>query len=452
MKRFNDIFMQLATRTDISVVWNDFLTYSIQMLSGSEIELLYQYTERELQLFGHLFNYWQELTKQLIEKHGYYDFCGVFYEKYILASEKSSNKGQFFTPQTICDLLTYTCPTNKKVVYDPACGSGRMGLSYYQVNPNFQFIGEDLDETACKMTVLNMYSHMINGSVNWINTLTREHHCTWIIEDELIRISDTPTPLEYDLCLANPPYGVKWESTKDMLKDRRFHDYGVLAPKSKGDFAFIQHSLHYLKEKGQACIVLPHGVLFRGQKEGTIREYIINHNWLDAVIGLPSNLFEGTSIPVALLIFKKDRIKTDVFFIDGSKLFEKAKKTNYMTPEHVDEIVNVYLARENVDKFSFVAELEYIKENDYNCNIPRYVDTFEEEEEIDIKKLIQDMEWNCDEQIRINHELKDYFTELELTTTQFDKEIERLEDTKETVIKEAKTIVQTSLDSFMGIG
>jgi type I restriction enzyme M protein len=451
MRKFNDLFMQIATRTEISVVWNDFLSYTIQRLSGSEIELLYQYTKRELQLLEHLFNYWKELTQRLIEEHGYYDFCGVFYEEYILATEKSSNKGQFFTPQIICDLLTYTCPTDKKVVYDPACGSGRMGLSYYQVNPNFQFIGEDLDETACKMTVLNMYSHMINGSVNWINTLTREHHCTWIIEDELIHVSDEPTPLEYDLCLANPPYGVKWEGTRDMLKDKRFHEYGVLAPKSKGDYAFIQHSLYYLTDKGQACIVLPHGVLFRGQKEGVIREYIINHNWLDSIIGLPSNLFEGTSIPVALLIFKKGRVKKDVFFIDASKLYEKDRKTNYMTRDHVDKIVDTYLLRENVDKFSFVANLEYIQDNGYNCNIPRYVDTFEEEEEVDIKKLIQDMEWNCDEQIKINHQLKDYFSELEMQTTQFDKEIKRLEDTKETVLTEAKTIVQTSLDSFMGL-
>lgn len=451
MKKFYDLFMKIAPRTDISVVWNDFLNYSIQILSGSEIKLLYQYTDKEMQLFNDLFNYWQELTRTLIEEHGYYDFCGIFYEKYILASEKSSNKGQFFTPQIMCDLLTYTCPTNKKVVYDPACGSGRMALSYYQVNPNFKFIGEDLDETACKMTVLNMYSHMIYGSVNWINTLTREHFCTWIIEDELIRISDEPTPLKFDLCLANPPYGVKWEGTKNFLKDERFHDYGVLAPKSKGDYAFIQHCLHYLTEKGQACIVLPHGVLFRGQKEGTIREYIINHNWLDSVIGLPANLFEGTNIPVALLIFKKDRIKEDVFFIDASKLYEKAKKTNYMTKDHVNKIVDTYFTRKTIDKFSFVATPDFIKDNSYNCNIPRYVDTFEEEEEVDIKKLIQDMEWNCDEQIKVNNELKFYFKELNLVTTQFDKEIERLEDTKETVLKEAKTIVQSSLDNFLGL-
>jgi len=451
MNRFNELFMQIAERTDISVVWNDFLTYSIQILSGSEIELLYNYTDKELQLFKQLFDYWQELTKELINKHGYYDFMGVYYEKYILATDKSANKGQFFTPQTICDLLTYTCPTDKKTVYDPACGSGRMGLSYYQVNPNFKFIGEDLDETACKMTVLNMYSHMINGAVNWINTLTREHFQTWIVEDEMIKLQDEPFHLEYDLCLGNPPYGVKWDRTDDFLKDERFKEYGYLAPKSKGDFAFIQHSLHYLEDKGQACLVLPHGVLFRGQKEGKIREYIIDNNWLDAVIGLPANLFEGTSIPTVLLIFKKGRVKQDIFFIDGSKLFEKAKKTNYMTQEHVDEIINTYLTREDVDKFSSSANLEFIQDNDYNCNIPRYVDTFEEEEQVDIKQLIQDMEWNCDEQIRINKELKSYFGELEIVNTQFDKEIERLEDTKETVIKEAKKIVQSSLDAFIGV-
>ena len=449
MKKFNDLFMQISERTDISVVWNDFLTYCIQILSGYEIELLYTYTDKEMKLFNELFEYWQELTKELINKHGYYDFMGVYYEKYILATDKSSNKGQFLTPQSICDLLTYVSPTDKKIVYDPACGSGRMALSYYQVNHNFQFIGEDLDETACKMTVLNMYSHGINGAVNWINTLTREHHKTWIINDWRIELSDSPVELEYDLCLGNPPYGVKWDVNKDYLKDERFKEYGCLPPKSKGDFAFIQHSLHYLMEKGQACLILPHGVLFRGQKEGKIREYIINHNWLDAVIGLPSNLFDGTTIPVCLLIFKKNRIKNDTIFIDASKLYEKDKKINYMTPEHVDEIVNTYLTRKNVDKFSFIANLEFIKDNYYNCNIPRYVDTFEEEDEVDIEKLIQDLELNCDEQIKVNHELKSYFSELELVTTQFDKEIERLEDTKETVLTEAKTIVQSSLDNFI---
>ena len=431
------------------MVWNDFLNYSIQKLSDSEINLLYEYSQRELQLMEHLFNYWQELTKELIKKHNYYDFCGIFYEKYILAADKSANKGQFFTPQIICDLLTYTAPNDKKIVYDPACGSGRMGLSYYQVNPNFKFIGEDLDETACKMTVLNMYSHGINGSVNWINTLTREHFCTWIIEDGLIKITDEPALLKYDLCLANPPYGVKWEGTKNYLKDKRFHEYGNLAPKSKGDFAFIQHSLHYLVEKGQCNMVLPHGVLFRGQKEGKIREYIINHNWLDAVIGLPSNLFYGTSIPVCLIIFKKDRVKQDTIFIDASKSYKSAKKMNYMTQEHIDDIINVYLARNNVDKFSFTADLDFIQDNDYNCNIPRYVDTFEEEDEVDLKQLIQDMEWNCDEQIKVNHELKSYFEELEICNTQFDKEIERLEDTKQTVIKEAKRLAQSTLDIFI---
>ena len=314
-----------------------------------------------------------------------------------------------------------------------------------------QKLFEDLDETACKMAVLNLYSHSIQGSVNWINTLTREYFCTWIISKDKITISDKPSELNYDLVLANPPYGVKWDSSKILKRDERFNEYGYVAPKSKGDFAFIQHSLHYLKSKGQACIVLPHGVLFRGQTEGKIRQYIIENNWLDSVIGLPANLFEGTNIPVCLLIFKKDRSKKDVFFIDASKLYEKEKKTNIMTPSYVDEIINAYLERKNVDKFTFKASPDYIKENDYNLNIPRYVDTFEEEPEIDFKRLVQDMEWNCDEQIKINHQLKGYFEELEFVTTIFDKEIERLEDTKNTVLKEANELVQSSLDSFLGL-
>src|SRR5699024_4881446 len=192
---------------------------------------------------------------------------------------------------------------------------------------------------------------------------------------------------------ANPPYSAKWSGDASFLDDDRFSDYGKLAPKSKADFAFIQHMVHYLDDNGTMAVVLPHGVLFRGAEEGTIRKYLIeNKNYLDAVIGLPANIFYGTSIPTCILVFKKNRqTDDDVLFIDASHTFEKGKNQNHLRDEDVEKILETYRNRETVDKYSYAATLEEIEENDYNLNIPRYVDTFEEEEPVDLEKVQRDI-------------------------------------------------------------
>jgi type I restriction enzyme M protein len=173
------------------------------------------------------------------------------------------------------------------------------------------------------------------------------------------------------------------------MTDDRFSEYGKLAPSSKADFAFIQHMLYHLAENGVMAVVMPHGVLFRGAAEGHIRKYLIEEkNYLDAVIGLPANIFYGTSIPTCILVFKKCKEHPDdILFIDASQHYEKVKTQNYLRDEDVDRIVDTFSKRITIDKYSYVASLGEVRENDYNLNIPRYVDTFEEEEPVDISAV-----------------------------------------------------------------
>lgn len=215
--------------------------------------------------------------------------------------------------------------------------------------------------------------------------------------------------------VANPPYSTPWNPKAELLKyDNRFKDYGKLAPKSKADFAFIQHMVHYLDDEGTMAVVLPHGVLFRGAAEGVIRKYLIEEkNYLDAVIGLPANIFYGTSIPTCILVFRKCRkLDQDVLFIDASNEFEKGKNQNNLTDEHVEKIINTYTNRETIDKYSHTASLEEIAENDYNLNIPRYVDTFEEEEPIDLEQVQKDLNQIDDEIVEVEQEINRYLKEL----------------------------------------
>ena len=215
--------------------------------------------------------------------------------------------------------------------------------------------------------------------------------------------------------VANPPYSTEWSPHTELLKyDDRFKDYGKLAPAKKADFAFVQHMIYHLDDNGTMAVVLPHGVLFRGAAEGVIRQYLIKEkNYLDAIIGLPSNLFFGTSIPTSILVFKKCREEDDnVLFIDASQSFEKGKNQNHLTTEDVEKIVETYKNRETLDKYSYAASLEEIKDNDYNLNIPRYVDTFEEEEPIDLEQVQKDLNQIDDEIVEVEQEINSYLKEL----------------------------------------
>ncbi|GAE94803.1 type I restriction-modification system [Gracilibacillus boraciitolerans JCM 21714] len=207
---------------------------------------------------------------------------------------------------------------------------------------------------------------------------------------------DWPTdePYTFDSVLMNPPYSAKWSADQTFLDDSRFNRYGKLAPKSKADFSFLLHGFYHLKDSGTMAIVLPHGVLFRGAAEGLIRKKLLEDGSIDAVIGMPGNLFFGTPILTTVIILKKNRNNRDVFFIDASKEFSKGRNQNKLTKENVDKIVETYEKRENAEKYAYLASFEEIKENDFNLNIPRYVDTFEEEEPVDMATLgssIQDV-------------------------------------------------------------
>ncbi|CAD7358547.1 type I restriction-modification system, M subunit [Staphylococcus schleiferi] len=219
---------------------------------------------------------------------------------------------------------------------------------------------------------------------------------------------------KFEAVVANPPYSAKWSADPSFLDDERFSNYGKLAPKSKADFAFIQHMIYHLDDNGTMAVILPHGVLFRGAAEGVIRKYLIEEkNYLDAIIGLPANLFFGTSIPTAILVFKKCREKDEnVLFIDASQSFEKGKNQNHLSDEDVNKIVETYLKREDIEKYSHVVTLDEIKENDYNLNIPRYVDTFEEEEPVDLEAVQQEIKAVDEEIASLEKEIAGYLKEL----------------------------------------
>jgi type I restriction enzyme M protein len=201
----------------------------------------------------------------------------------------------------------------------------------------------------------------------------------------------------FEAIVANPPFSAEWSASPLHMSDERFAAYGKLAPKGTADFAFVQHMVHQLDDKGTMACVLPHGVLFRGGAEGHIREHLIkDKNYLDAVIGLPANIFYGTSIPTCILILKKNRNadaerSRSVLFIDASQHFEKVKTQNYLRKEDIAKIISSYKNRSAEDKYSYVAPLSEIAENDYNLNIPRYVDTFEEEEAVNLKAVSKEL-------------------------------------------------------------
>lgn len=202
--------------------------------------------------------------------------------------------------------------------------------------------------------------------------------------------ADWPTDeeTEFDAVTMNPPYSANWSAAEGFKQDERFMDYGgKLAPKSKADYAFLLHGFYHLKQTGTMAIVLPHGVLFRGAAEGTIRQILLENGSIYAVIGLPANMFYNTSIPTCIIVLKKHREGRDVLFIDASKLYEKEKKQNVMQEKHIDHVLELYCNREPVDKEAYLASFEDIKANDYNLNIPRYIDTSEEEQEIDLHQL-----------------------------------------------------------------
>lgn len=337
------------------------------------------------------------------------DVLGDAYEYLIgqFASGAGKKAGEFYTPQEVSKILAKLVTVGKyklKSVYDPTCGSGSLLLRVArEVKDVGNFYGQEMNRTTYNLARMNMILHGIHYrkfDIKQEDTLERPQH-----------IGQT-----FEAIVANPPFSAQWSANPLFTSDDRFSQYGKLAPGSKADFAFVQHMVHHLAENGTMAIVLPHGVLFRGGAELHIRKYLIEQkNYLDAVIGLPANIFYGTSIPTCILVFKKCRENPkDVLFIDASHGFEKVKNQNVLREEHIDQIVQTYCNRTTVEKFSQSASLQQIAENDYNLNIPRYVDNFEEEEEIDIYAVMKEIKELEGKRVELDKEIDVYFKELGL--------------------------------------
>lgn len=338
------------------------------------------------------------------------DVLGDAYEYLIgqFASGAGKKAGEFYTPQEVSKILAKIVTTGKnrlKSVYDPTCGSGSLLLRVArEVKDVNNFYGQEMNRTTYNLARMNMILHGVHYrqfDIKQEDTLEHPQH-----------LNDMP----FEAIVANPPFSAKWSANPLFLNDDRFSQYGKLAPSSKADFAFVQHMIYHLAENGTMAIVLPHGVLFRGAAELHIRKYLIEQkNYLDAVIGLPANIFYGTSIPTCILVFKKCKEDPDhVLFIDASKEFEKVKNQNMLREEHIDKIVETYRNRTTIEKYSHLATLKEVEDNDYNLNIPRYVDTFEAEEEIDIQSVMQEIKSLEAKRAELDKEIDVYFKELGL--------------------------------------
>ena len=334
------------------------------------------------------------------------DILGDAYEYLIsqFASGAGKKAGEFYTPQEVSEILARIVTSGKKElksVYDPACGSGSLLLRIGRHTKVDRYFGQEMNNTTYNLARMNMILHDV-------------HYSDFNIQQE--DTLEHPQHLEcrFEAVVANPPFSANWSANAIHLSDERFAQYGKLAPASKADYAFIQHMIYQLDDNGTCAVVMPHGVLFRGAAEGHIRRFLIeNRNYLDAVIGLPANLFFGTSIPACILVFKKCRQdEKDVLFIDASKHFEKGKNQNRLRESDIDKIIDTYAERKTKDKYSYLASLDEIKENDYNLNIPRYVDTFEPEPEIDLAAVTAEIKQLDVSTADIDAKIKKYTQEL----------------------------------------
>jgi len=346
------------------------------------------------------------------------DVIGNVYE-YLLerfASGAGKKAGEFYTPGQVSRLLARLLdPKKGDTICDPACGSGSLLIKVgtQADERDFALYGQESNGTTLALCKMNMFLHgMDNFRIEWGDTLRNPR----LIEDDKLQ--------KFDIVVANPPFSLdKWGELQEKDDKGRTTTIGEtdpflrftrgIPPKSKGDYAFILHMIETAREgSGKVGVVVPHGVLFRGGAEGKIRTALIQENLLEAVIGLPQNLFFGTGIPTAILIFNKGKTSSDVLFIDAAREFDDGKNQNRMTVEHLDKILKTFEEKETIDRYSYRATPQEIADNDYNLNIPRYVDTFEEEEEVDlpaVKKRISELE---DELVEVQGKMKSFLEEL----------------------------------------
>lgn len=340
---------------------------------------------------------------------GEHDVIGNTYMYLIsrFASDSGKKGGEFYTPTEVAMLLARLVqPKDGDRICDPTCGSASLLIRCANQigGQNYSLYGQESNGSTWALAKMNVFlNEKDNARIEWGDTIRNP------------KLIEKDTLMKFDVVVANPPFSLdKWgHDEAEADRYRRFHR--GTPPKSKGDYAFITHMVETANEDGgRVGVIVPHGVLFRGGAEGRIRQQFIDEYLLDAVIGLPSNLFFGTGIPAAILVFKKGRKKRDILFIDASREYEDAKNQSRLRQQDITKIMDTYLKRKTVDKYAYLATLEEVKENDYNLNIPRYVDTFEEEEEIDIKATQKEIFQLEKELVKVRGEMDNYLTELGL--------------------------------------
>ena len=348
----------------------------------------------------------------------------LYYEKYIenligngfeyLLSEfslNSSNSIDYYTPNEVSKLIAKLISSQKEhidSVYDPCCGSASLLLEIKKELPCNLICGQEINASFYNIARENMILHNIHYKdfdIKQGDSLEQPQHLNY----------------RFDAIVSEIPFNSRWTADKSYLDDVRFKDYNILAPRTKADYAFIQHMLYHLKDDGIMIVVVPHGVLFRAAAEATIRKYIVGRlNYLDAVIGLPANMFYSTNIPTCIMIFRKDRAyDDDVLFIDASSDFNKYKLINNLREKDIYKIVDTYHSRKEIRKYSYRASLEEIVENDFNLNIPRYVDTYEDETIINEKDLIREHQFIEEEILKVTDEIKKVYKELNIENKLF---------------------------------
>jgi len=344
---------------------------------------------------------------------GKLDIIGNAYEFLIanFAAGAGKKAGEFYTPPAVSELIAELVqPKEGDSICDPACGSASLLMkcarqikARYKDSKKYQLYGQEAIGSTWALAKMNMFLHgEDNHIIKWGDTLRNP------------RLLDSDdTLLHFDVVVANPPFSLEKWGYESAEKDKFGRFRRGLPPRTKGDYAFILHMIETLKPRtGRMGVVVPNGVLFRGGAEGKLRQQLIEENLLDAVIGLPEKLFFGTGIPAAILIFKKKKTDQNVLFIDASSEFKDSKNQNELSGEHIAKIVATYQARQSVDKYAHLANLEEIKENDFNLNIPRYVDTFEEEDEIDLVAVRKEREALKVEMAKMEKEMEKYLEEL----------------------------------------
>lgn len=334
------------------------------------------------------------------------DILGDAYEYMIsqFAAGAGKKAGEFYTPQEVSRILAEIVTLGHarlRNVYDPTCGSGSLLIRAANIGNAVEIFGQEKNPTTYNLARMNMLLHGIKFS-------------NFKIENGDTLEADAFGECQFDAVVANPPFSAEWSAADKFNNDDRFSKAGRLAPRKTADYAFILHMIYHLNDGGTMACVAPHGVLFRGNAEGAIRRFLIeNKNYVDAIIGLPANIFYGTSIPTCIIVMKKCRKEDDnILFIDASKEFEKVKTQNKLREEHIRKIVETYRDRKEIEKYSHCATLQEIADNDYNLNIPRYVDTFEEEEPIDIKAVMAEIKELEAKRADLDKEIEGYLREL----------------------------------------